>query len=172
MRAGGEEAVCTVTVWKPGRSDGGDSGGGAGNSGKDRPVHGSWIQAADGSWNFSAGGSTYQNTWGYLYNPYGAAGAGEAGWFRFDAAGRLLTGWFQDEDGSWYYLNPISDGSLGKMATGWRWIPDASGREYCYYFHPNAGGPMGAMAASGKTPDGYEVDAQGRWCADGTPQTR
>ena len=172
VRAGGEEAVCTVTVWKPGRSDGGDSGGGAGNSGKDRPVHGSWIQAADGSWNFSAGGSTYQNTWGYLYNPYGAAGAGEAGWFRFDAAGRLLTGWFQDEDGSWYYLNPISDGSLGKMATGWRWIPDASGREYCYYFHPNAGGPMGAMAASGKTPDGYEVDAQGRWCADGTPQTR
>ena len=149
-----------------------DSDGGAGNSGKDRPVHGSWVQAADGSWNFSAGGSTYQNTWGYLYNPYGAAGAGEAGWFRFDAAGRLLTGWFQDEDGSWYYLNPISDGSLGKMATGWRWIPDASGREYCYYFHPNAGGPMGAMAASGKTPDGYEVDAQGRWCADGTPQTR
>lgn len=172
VRAGGEEAVCTVTVWKPGRSEGGDSDGGAGNSGKDRPVHGSWIQAADGSWNFSAGGSTYQNTWGYLYNPYGAAGAGEAGWFRFDAAGRLLTGWFQDEDGSWYYLNPISDGSLGKMATGWRWIPDASGREYCYYFHPNAGGPMGAMAASGKTPDGYEVDAQGRWCADGTPQTR
>ena len=172
VRAGGEEAVCTVTVWKPGRSEGGDSDGGAGNSGKDRPVHGSWIQVADGSWNFSAGGSTYQNTWGYLYNPYGASGAGEAGWFRFDAAGRLLTGWFQDEDGSWYYLNPISDGSLGKMATGWRWIPDASGREYCYYFHPNAGGPMGAMAASGKTPDGYEVDAQGRWCADGTPQTR
>ena len=104
MRAGGEEAVCTVTVWKPGRSEGGDSG-------KNRP-----------------------------------SGAGEAGWFRFDAAGRLLT--------------------------DWRWIPDASGREYCYYFHPNAGGPMGAMAASGKTPDGYEVDAQGRWCADGTPQTR
>lgn len=137
MRAGGEEAVCTVTVWKPGRSGGGDSAGRIGDSGKDRP-----------------------------------SGAGEAGWFRFDAAGRLLTGWFQDEDGSWYYLNPISDGSLGKMATGWRWIPDASGREYCYYFHPNAGGPMGAMAASGKTPDGYEVDTQGGWCADGTPQTR
>ena len=121
MRAGGEEAVCTVTVWKPGRSEGGDSAGRIGDSGKNRPVHGSWVQAADGSW---------------------------------------------------YYLNPISDGSLGKMATGWRWISDASGREYCYYFHPNAGGPMGAMAASGKTPDGYEVDAQGRWCADGTPQTR
>ena len=172
VRAGGEEATCTVTVWKPQRSSGGDSGRDIGYSRGGSAVRGSWIQNADGSWSFSAGGSQYRNAWGYIYNPFGGQGAGEAGWFRFDEAGRLLTGWFQDADGSWYYLNPVSDGSLGKMQTGWQWIPDASGREYCYYFHPDTGGPMGAMAAGGKTPDGYEVDELGRWCVGGTPQSR
>ena len=84
----------------------------------------------------------------------------------------MLTGWFQDTDGNWYYLHPISDGSLGKMVTGWQWIADASGRQFCYYFYPDTGRPMGAMAASCTTPDGYEVDAGGRWCINEVPQTR
>ena len=33
-------------------------------------------------------------------------------------------------------------------------------------------GSVGAMAAGGKTPDGYEVDELGRWCVGGTPQSR
>ncbi len=84
----------------------------------------------------------------------------------------MVVGWYQDLDGRWYYLNPVSDGSLGKMLTGWQWIPDASGREYCYYFYPDSGSPMGSMAAGLTTPDGYSVNEQGRWCVDGEEQTR
>ena len=172
VRAGGEEASCTVTVWKQRRDSGRSSGSLTSGSGTGTAVHGSWTQSADGSWSFASKGSAYRNTWGYLHNPYANQGAGEDGWFRFDAEGRMLTGWFQDTDGNWYYLHPISDGSLGKMVTGWQWIADASGRQFCYYFYPDTGRPMGAMAASCTTPDGYEVDAGGRWCINGVPQTR
>ncbi|MGI6081220.1 MAG: C1 family peptidase [Candidatus Avilachnospira sp.] len=171
VRAGGEEASCIVTVWKPGKSTGG-SGRDIGYSGDNSAVRGSWTVNPDGSWSFSAGGNAYKDTWGYVYNPYGASGAGEAGWFYFDSEGRMLTGLFRDKDGRLYYLNPTSDGSLGKMLTGWHWIPDSSGMEYCYYFHTEEGGPMGAMVTSGVTPDGYEVDSEGRWCINGIPQAR
>ena len=172
IRAGGEEAGCTVTVWKQRRDSGRSSGSLTSGSGTGTAVHGNWTQSADGSWSFASKGSAYRNTWGYLHNPYANQGAGEDGWFRFDAEGRMLTGWFQDTDGNWYYLHPISDGSLGKMVTGWQWIADASGRQFCYYFYPDTGRPMGAMAAACTTPDGYEVDAGGRWCINGVPQTR
>ena len=170
VRAGGETAVCRVTVWKPERKR--DSGRDTGYPGSSSPVAGSWTLNADGSWSFTAGGRSYSNEWGFIHNPYGSGGQGEAGWFRFDNNGRMLTGWFMDADGKWYYLNPVSDGSLGKMLTGWRWIPDASGREYCYYFHTETGGPMGSMAAGSITPDGYEVDFMGRWCINGIPAVR
>lgn len=172
VRAGGEEAVCKVTVWKPGRSTGDDSDRDIGYSGSNSPVRGNWTRNPDGSWSFSAGNTTYRNAWGYIYNPYGNQNAGEGGWFRFDEEGRMLTGWFRDGDGSWYYLNPVSDGSLGKMLTGWQWITDASGRSYCYYFRTDTEGTIGSMVSSGMTPDGYEVDAEGRWCVNGVPQTQ
>ena len=164
------EAVCTVTVRKPGTGGGSDRDIGRNLGGN--ALSGSWIFNADGSWSFSADGNNYENSWGYIYNPYGNAGAGEAGWFRFDGEGKMLTGLFRETDGSLYYLNPVSDGSLGKMLTGWQWIPDESGKEYCCYFYPNSGMPMGAMASNVRTTDGYEVDAMGRWCVNGTPQTR
>ena len=170
VRAGGLEAVCTVTVRKPGTGGGSDRDIGRNSGGN--ALSGSWIFNADGSWSFSADGNNYENSWGYIYNPYGNAGAGEAGWFRFDGEGKMLTGLFRETDGSLYYLNPVSDGSLGKMLTGWQWIPDESGKEYCCYFYPNSGMPMGAMASNVRTTDGYEVDAMGRWCVNGTPQTR
>ena len=113
----------------------------------------------------------------------------------------MLTGWFQDKDGSWYYLNAASDGSLGKMVTGWhedpdgnkyylnpdpetgmgrmmtgwQWIGDGPGEQYCYYFYPEAGRegrPVGALAVGCTTPDGYEVDQYGRWCVNGVPRTK
>lgn len=199
VRAGGKEATCKVTVWKE------SSGGYVGSHGADPsmpdPVSGSWSLNADGSWSFSSGETIYKDTWGYIYNPYGNNGKGEAGWFRFDKEGRMLTGWFQDKDGSWYYLNAASDGSLGKMMTGWhedpdgnryylnpdpetgmgrmltgwQWIGDGPGEQYCYYFYPEAGRegkPMGALAVSCTTPDGYEVDQYGRWCVNGVPRTK
>ena len=142
VRAGGKEAVCRVIV----RSSGGSSDEDSKNiewAGSDSAVHGTWTLTENGMWTFSSGGAAYRNRWGYLYNPYANGGAGEAGWFSFDAQGNMRTGWYQAEDGYVYYLNPRSDGSQGQMLTGWQWIPDDSGQEYCYYFKPDEGGPMG-----------------------------
>lgn len=172
-RAGGKEASCTVEVWDSrGSSDRGSESRQSGRSQDSSAVVGTWTMAEDGSWSFSSGETVYRDSWGYLHNPYANQGNGESGWFRFDSEGKMVVGWYQDLDGRWYYLNPVSDGSLGKMLTGWQWIPDASGREYCYYFYPDSGSPMGSMAAGLTTPDGYSVNEQGRWCVDGEEQTR
>lgn len=96
-----------------------------------------------------------------MENPYANQAAGQQNfdWFRFDAGGKMITGWFYDEaDGCWYYLNPTSDGTLGKMMTGWVMI-DA----IYYYFNPNSDGSRGRMYANETTPDGYQVDGEGRW---------
>lgn len=81
-------------------------------------------------------------------------------WYWFDGNGFMKTGWHLDGDGRWYFLNPISDGTKGRMMTGWHWI---DGR--CYYLEERAGRghPLGAMYAGERTPDGYEVDRNGAW---------
>ena len=84
----------------------------------------------------------------------------DGGWYRFDENGFMNTGWYLDADGSWYYLNPVSDGTKGKMAAGWHWIDG-----YCYYLTEKADEkhPLGAMYAGERTPDGYRVDKRGAW---------
>lgn len=53
-----------------------------------------------------------RNEWQYIsYN-------GHYDWYFFDADGFLKTGWYQDPAGNVYYLNPVSDGSLGAMKKG------------------------------------------------------
>ncbi|RKI12593.1 hypothetical protein D7V81_11625, partial [bacterium 1XD21-70] len=52
---------------------------------------------------------------------------------------------------SWFYLNPVSDGTRGAMKTGW--LPTENG---WYYLAPFSGGPKGAM----KT--GYQ-QVNGKW---------
>ena len=134
-----------------------------------------------------------------MENPYANAALGQSGydWFRFDAdgnmvtgwfqdsdgnwyymnpnsdgtRGRMLTGWFQDVDGSWYYLNPNSDGTRGRMMTGWNWIKDGDGVTRCYYLNPNADGTRGKMAVN-TTVENYTLDAEGHWIVDGVIQTR
>ena len=69
---------------------------------------------------------------------------------------RSKTGWHLDADGSWYYLNPVSDGYRGAMVTGWHLIDGK-----WYYFNPEAHGKLGAMYADGVTPDGYLVGKDG-----------
>ncbi len=46
--------------------------------------------------------------------------------------GQMRYGWYQDTDGAWYYLNPEHQGAFGQMQTGTVWI---DGR--CYYFDKN-----------------------------------
>ena len=127
-------------------------------------VEGTWILKEDGRWMFESGGKILRDEWAYIVNPY--AGDGRADWFSFDGQGYMRTGWYQEPDGSWFYLSPVSDGSMGRMVTGWNWIDGA-----CYYFHPVSDGFMGRLWVSEVTPDGYQVDSLGRWVSSGRVMT-
>ena len=122
-----------VTVQKPAFT------GNAGNPVTD----GVWSQHADGTWSYRTN-AVFKNTWGYIANPYAA---GKAAWFYFDANGKMLTGWqwIKDKDGATrcYYLNPISDSTLGACFMG-----------------------------PGTTPDGWTVNADGAWTVNGAVQIR
>lgn len=145
VRAGDKEAVCTVTVTRDNSS----------SSGSDRRLtvaerfpgaqEGDWTMHEDGSWRFRVDEKDYKDVWGYLYNPYGNGGVGDAGWYRFDDEGKMITGWFTDLDGNVYYMNPVSDGNRGKMCTGWTVVKDEYGQERSFYFSEVSGGPLGSL---------------------------
>lgn len=124
-----------------------------------------WIQDSTGWWFRENNNSYPMNTWKQLDNS----------WFRFDGKGYMITGWWQDgPSGTWYYLNPISDGTRGAMKTGWQFIDNqwyffydngvmASNGwvwigDKCYMFRDN-----GAAYIDCQTPDGYRVDNTGAW---------
>ena len=123
------------------KSSGGSSGGGHSSSGRatvradygNIGADGAWVQDAKGWKCKAADGTWYTNCWKELTYQ------NEKSWYRFDAQGYLVTGWYQD-NGTWYYMNPKSDGKLGKMMTGWQYINDI-----WYYFTENAGDKQGAM---------------------------
>lgn len=72
--------------------------------------------------------------------------------------GRLKAGWLRGADGSWYFMNTAHDGAFGAMVTGWNWIDGA-----CYYFEPLAGANQGKMYAGRTAPDGSLLNADGQW---------
>ena len=135
-----KEAVCRVTVKKAVESisldntrldmnagktyqlkagSGGPAGGNIGQSASlpDDVVSGTWTEA-NGTWQFAdASGQLYRNRWAAVSNPYANTAAGQSAfdWFFFDAAGNMLTGWYLNTDGNYYYLNPASDGTRGRM---------------------------------------------------------
>ena len=148
---------------------GGSSGGGSGSFkvsssltgqvlGVDRSLSGGqWVQDEKGWWYKRADGSYPKNSWGYeAYN-------GKSYWYYFLDSGYMATGWVE-VNGSKYYLFPNSDGWKGRMLTGWQWI-DGN----CYYLD-SQGQNEGALYRNTTTPDGYAVDAEGRWVANGVVQ--
>ena len=161
------------------RTDG-NSGGGPGTSHRPQVtyppfVQGTWSYNTDGSWRFNdLNGRYYANEWGYLFNPYADKGRGQSDtdWFRFDAEGRMLTGWWTDTDGNVYYLNVNGDGTRGRMVTGWNWITGNDGLKRCYFFQEHSDGFRGKLYRSTTTPDGYTVDATGAWTVNGMVVTR
>ena len=150
-------------------SSGGSSGGGSGSFkvssslsgqvlGVDRSLSGGqWVQDEKGWWYKRPDGSYPKNSWGYeAYN-------GKSYWYYFLDSGYMATGWVE-VNGSKYYLFPNSDGWKGRMLTGWQWI-DGN----CYYLDTQ-GQNEGALYRNTTTPDGYAVDAEGRWGVNGAVQ--
>ena len=78
---------------------------------------GKWTLDADGGWHFSVDDKECKAAWIYAYNPYASGTQAKADWFYFDGNGVMVTGWFTEPGtGKRYYLNPVSDGTMG------RWI--------------------------------------------------
>ncbi|MEY8352881.1 glucan-binding protein [Lachnospiraceae bacterium 54-53] len=99
-----------------------------------------WFQYSDGSWP--------SNGWKYI----------DGRWYRFNQGGHMLTGWFADQNGFRYYLNPVDDGTMGSMRTGWQLIDGQA-----YYFNTMSDGYQGRLLTDTTTPDGYRVGADGAW---------
>ena len=147
------------------RSGGGTSGGGGKGSGtKADPilsrtkndyhvgVNGNWSKNANGKWQFKMnGGIPLVSMWAWLV--YDTGNASMTGWYRFDAKAEMHEGWFKDDNGKWYYLDP----TLGIMATGWKLV---DGKWY-YFARFGEGRSTGEMYQSETTPDGYKVDSNG-----------
>lgn len=153
---------------------GGSSGGSGGGSsailsgnpagqvlGADRSLsNGEWVKDEKGWWYKRQDGSYPKSSWGYeAYN-------GKSYWYYFLDSGYMATGWV-DLNGSKYYLFPGSDGWMGRMLTGWQWIDG-----YCYYFGTDSGNNEGHLYRNEKTPEGYQVDLEGRWVENGVPQIK
>ena len=130
-------------------------------------VTGTWMQNAAGQWMFADKERTYAKEWAAVHNPYASTAAGQSAydWFRFDEAGFLMTGWYQDEEGNRYYLNPVSDGTQGRMLTGWNWIDGQ-----CLYFEEESNGSRGALRRNAVLADGKQTNENGAWIVNGVVQ--
>ena len=133
--------------------------------------------SSDGQWYYLSKDGDMQKGWKWI----------DKAWFYFAESGEMKTGWVKDMD-NWYYLDgegKMKTGELqldkyeyvlandGHMLTGWNgnYYYRASGERAkdawteidgkWYYFKAN-----GELLKSGKTPDGYTVDAKGVWLKD------
>ena len=127
----------------------------------DYVVEGNWKAVGDGRWRLGRpDGTDYAGTWVAAYNPYANASSGQMvfDWFLFDTEGYLITGWYTDEQGNTYYLNPSANNAQGAMFFGWNIIDG----KY-YYFNEEPDGARGKLYRNTTTPDGYYVDENGVW---------
>jgi hypothetical protein len=155
-------------------SVGGATQGGPGSSATAMPsyvVSGKWVWNVNGKWTFADGTRAYANEWAAVQT-----GQNTFEWFKFDAEGFMVTGWYKDANGSDFYLNSLSDGTLGRMITGWQWIAGADGKERCYYFNGDSDGTKGKLVRStaikGADSAEYTVNENGEWTVNGVIQVR
>lgn len=113
---------------------------------------GKWILDEKGWWYQFTNGGYAANGW------YSLEYGGKTDWYYFGLDGYMRTGWLTDVYGRRYYLQEKADGTRGKMLTGWQQIGDG-----WYYFETRTGGMQGALYVQARTPDGYQVDENGRW---------
>lgn len=116
------------------------------------PAGGRWTKTGDTYSYFYSDGTRASNCWLEItWN-------NTTHWYYFDSQGIMATGWFKDNRGNWYYLNPTADGVYGSMVTGWNRIDGK-----WYYFNEKSDGFKGTMLYSTTTPDGYSLGADGVW---------
>ena len=75
--------------------------------------------------------------------------------YAFDEEGKMITGMATDGKGNVYHFETENNANQGKMTKGWKLIGGG------WHFF----GLDGRMFFGGMTPDGYIVDANGRWVA-------
>ena len=126
----GKKLEVTAVFTKNSSGSSGGSSGGSGNS--DSSSHASgWSNEGAKGWRYYDTNGTYaRNAWRQVNEN------GVMVWYHFGADGYMNTGWFLDTDGSWYYLNPVSDGTKGAMKSGW--LTDALDG-HRYYLDPKSG---------------------------------
>lgn len=73
--------------------------------------------------------------------------------YYFDNDGKMYTGWLKDPNNITYYFDATPGSEIGKLSRGWTKIAG----DY-YYFDGS-----GALQTNTVTPDGYTVDASGKW---------
>ena len=137
---------------------------------------GTWTKNANGQWLYANSDRQLKNEWAAINNPYADTTKGQPAfsWFHFNADGTLTTGWYTDSaKGATYYLNPLSDNTLGRMLTGWQWIDSNNDGVYeCYYFEADNESQLGQLKRN-TTIGNYTVNASGQWVdATGKVQTR
>ena len=115
---------------------------------------------------FAGSWKNTQSGWNYIHDN-GSKALGwtqtPSGWYYLDTdSGIMQTGWKKDNAGYWYFLNTAKGAAEGIMLTGWNWIDG-----YCYYFNPQSGPDQGKLLVNTTTPDGYKVNADGKWEKDG-----
>lgn len=137
-------------------------------------ISGTWRKNSDESWEFETGGRILRSEWAAIYNPYADPAKGQStfDWFCFDSDGKMITGWYTDTDGSEYYLWTVSDGTRGRMLTGWNWLPVDDGTFNYYYFQEESDGKKGRLYKNMHTPDGNLVNQDGSWVIEGVIQKK
>lgn len=123
-------------------------------------VTGTWQGGQNEPWKFKKSDGTYAtNEWAKINGK----------WYHFDQESNMQTGWLFDQN-KWYILNP--DGSM--CADIWALVNEkwyyfnSDGSMKCneWYFYKDSWYYLGAdgdMMVNGMTPDGYQVDQEGKW---------
>lgn len=121
-------------------SDSGSTTGKQSSDSQNTALSGHWNQLSDreNHWTFTPdNGTVLKDCWAYLKNPYAMQTQSANAWFRFDANGDMVFGWYKDsKTGDWYVLHNKADGMLGMMITGW-YKDEQDGR--WYYLDPASG---------------------------------
>ena len=78
--------------------------------------------------------------------------------YYFDNDGKMYTGWLKDPNNTTFYFDANPGSEIGKLSRGWTKI----GGDY-YYFDGS-----GELQTNTITPDGYNVDASGKWASANT----